>query len=86
MLHIDPVESIDCGAGVPVCPVSAISTIHSTNGEILRSGTLLTMADDSIKDVRHFPPCLQQRLTPSGFYVTARLGSEPGRNDRKETV
>ena len=24
MLHIDPVECIDCGACVPVCPVSAI--------------------------------------------------------------
>ena len=24
MLYIDPVECIDCGACVPVCPVSAI--------------------------------------------------------------
>lgn len=24
MIHIDPVECIDCGACVPVCPVSAI--------------------------------------------------------------
>jgi len=24
MLHIDPAECIDCGACVPVCPVSAI--------------------------------------------------------------
>ncbi len=23
-LYIDPIECIDCGAGVPVCPVSAI--------------------------------------------------------------
>jgi NAD-dependent dihydropyrimidine dehydrogenase PreA subunit len=27
MLYIDPVECIDCGACVPVCPVSAIFTI-----------------------------------------------------------
>jgi ferredoxin len=27
MLYIDPVECIDCGACVPVCPVSAIFAI-----------------------------------------------------------
>jgi ferredoxin len=27
MLYIDPVECIDCGACVPVCPVSAIFTL-----------------------------------------------------------
>ena len=27
MLYIDPVECIDCGACVPVCPVSAIFVI-----------------------------------------------------------
>ena len=27
LLYIDPVECIDCGACVPVCPVSAIFTI-----------------------------------------------------------
>ena len=27
MIYIDPVECIDCGACVPVCPVSAIFAI-----------------------------------------------------------
>jgi len=27
-LYIDPVECIDCGACVPVCPVSAIFALH----------------------------------------------------------
>jgi len=28
MLYIDPVECIDCGACVPVCPVAAIFTLE----------------------------------------------------------
>jgi ferredoxin len=28
MLYIDPVECIDCGACVPVCPVSAIFAVE----------------------------------------------------------
>ena len=31
MLYIDPVECIDCGACVPVCPVSAIFALASVN-------------------------------------------------------
>ena len=27
-LYIDPIECIDCGACVPVCPVSAIFALH----------------------------------------------------------
>jgi ferredoxin len=33
MLYIDPVESIDCGACVPVCPVSAIFALEDLPGK-----------------------------------------------------
>ena len=37
MIYIDPVECIDCGACVPVCPVSAIFALD----DCLRSGRTL---------------------------------------------
>ncbi len=37
-LYIDPVECIDCGACVPVCPVSAIFALD----DLLRSGSNIT--------------------------------------------
>ena len=33
MLYIDPVECIDCGACVPVCPVSAIFVLDELPGK-----------------------------------------------------
>ena len=43
-LYIDPVECIDCGACVPVCPVSAIShsMICRRSGRALPQSTLNT--------------------------------------------
>jgi ferredoxin len=35
MLYIDPVECIDCGACVPVCPVSAIFALGRPAGEVV---------------------------------------------------
>ncbi len=34
MLYIDPVECIDCGACVPVCPVSAIFALGRPAGAV----------------------------------------------------
>jgi ferredoxin len=33
-LYIDPVECIDCGACVPVCPLSAIFALEDSSGEV----------------------------------------------------
>ncbi|MES1261296.1 MAG: ferredoxin family protein [Acidobacteriota bacterium] len=35
-LYIDPVECIDCGACVPVCPVSAIFSLDDLPGKWAR--------------------------------------------------
>jgi ferredoxin len=41
MLYIDPVECIDCGACVPVCPVSAIFALDDLpEGSAFTSATL----------------------------------------------
>src|SRR5260370_33258319 len=32
-LYIDPAECIDCGACVPVCPVSAVFALHALPGK-----------------------------------------------------
>ena len=36
MIYIDPVECIDCGACVPVCPVSAIFRARRPAGKVER--------------------------------------------------
>jgi ferredoxin len=41
MLYIDPVECIDCGACVPVCPVSAIFALDDLPADSGRSGALI---------------------------------------------
>ena len=33
LLYIDPVECIDCGACVPVCPVSALFALEDLTGK-----------------------------------------------------
>ena len=68
-LYIDPIECIDCGACVPVCPVSAIFALDDLPGLRSRSSPRALM-------LQHFN-CSARELATINSWLASVVSSPP---------
>jgi NAD-dependent dihydropyrimidine dehydrogenase PreA subunit len=73
--YIDPVECIDCGACVPVCPLSEFpaidATLNATNALLLTLGFFFVRR----KRIQAHKVCMLWRLQPPRFFSAAISGT-----------